>query len=330
MKVSIIVPVYNGENVLHYCVESILAQTYEDFELLLIDDGSTDKSGELCDKYAEEYAGIKAIHIENSGVSKARNTGIERAKGDYICFVDSDDYVSKYLLEELVNSIKDNCSFALTAYHWVSDYNKTSYRTVCYEEKEYSKIDKNNLMDISNLVLLSQPWNKIFKRNIIINNNIRMPEDISLGEDTTFVYKYLSCIIDETFTIINKPLYYYYNSPDNDSLLNKYRNNLFEINTKLNNYLNQEVHKWNLSAEQLQLFYNACYYRMESVLFNTFRKENNETKTEKIKYNNNIIKSCEFIKWYKLFNGHINPIFRFAFLIKKYYPIYWLLKLKGR
>ena len=139
-------------------------------------------------------------------------------------------------------------------------------------------------------------------------------------EDTVFVFRYLSCIIERRFCVINKPLYYYF-SNNADSLLNKYRDNLFEISVKLNNYLYEEVKKWKLPDEQLRMFYNSCYYRMENVLFNTFREENKASRKEKLRRNSITIKSADFQNWYKLFNGHLNPVYKFAFQIKKYYHI---------
>lgn len=328
MKVSIIVPVYNAEKVLHYCVDSILNQTYKDFELILVNDGSTDNSGEICDKYSLENDNVVVIHTENGGVSKARNTGIKNAIGDYICFIDSDDYVSDTFLEELVNKTRDGYNFVLTSYHWVNNYEYNSFKTVSYNSTDYSIVNKNDLMDLGNLVLLSQPWNKLFKNSIIIENNIRMPEDISLGEDTVFVYRYLSCIISEEFAVINKPLYFYY-SNNEQSLLNKYRDDLFEVNKKLNKYLYEEVKKWDFSEKQIKSFYNGCYYRMENVLFNTFRKENSRSNKEKIKYNSKVIKSDEFQYWVKRNTNRINPVFKFSYKIKSYYPIYLLKKIKG-
>ena len=101
--ISIIVPVYNAERVLHYCLDSILAQTYSDFELILIDDGSKDNSGKICDEYAAKDNRVTVRHIENQGVSHARNFGIELAVGEYILFIDSDDFVNNQYLEKLIN-----------------------------------------------------------------------------------------------------------------------------------------------------------------------------------------------------------------------------------
>ena len=106
--VSVIVPIYNAEDTLDYCVKSILSQTFEDYELLLVDDGSTDNSGKKCDDYQNENYRVRAFHKENGGVSSARNFGIEQAVGDYITFVDSDDYIEKRYLEYLVNFKNQN------------------------------------------------------------------------------------------------------------------------------------------------------------------------------------------------------------------------------
>ena len=97
-KISVIVPVYNVEKYLCSCIDSILAQTFTDFELLLIDDGSRDKSGEICDEYANKDCRVKVFHKENGGVSSARNLGIDESKGEYLFFVDSDDIISSFYI----------------------------------------------------------------------------------------------------------------------------------------------------------------------------------------------------------------------------------------
>ena len=109
-KISVIVPVYNVEKYLHKCIDSILVQTFTDFELLLIDDGSTDKSGDICDEYAVKDARVRVFHTENRGVSAARNHGLREASGDWICFVDSDDWVENCYLEYLycVDGLDEN------------------------------------------------------------------------------------------------------------------------------------------------------------------------------------------------------------------------------
>lgn len=112
-KISVIVPVYNVEKYLRKCVDSILSQTFTDFELLLIDDGSKDHSGEICDEYALQDDRVKVFHKENGGVSSARNLGIDVAKGEWITFVDADDYIAENLLQSLCN-IDSNVDIAFT------------------------------------------------------------------------------------------------------------------------------------------------------------------------------------------------------------------------
>lgn len=104
-KVSVIVPVYNVEKYLHRCIDSILTQTFTDFEVLLINDGSKDRSGEICDEYAKKDSRVKVFHKENGGVSSARNVGLDNARGDLICFCDSDDFVTKDWLALFVKNI---------------------------------------------------------------------------------------------------------------------------------------------------------------------------------------------------------------------------------
>ena len=331
MRVSIIVPVYNAEKVLHYCIDSILNQTFTDYELILVDDGSTDQSGRICKNYAHKNPRIKYICQQNSGVSMARNTGIRVASGDYICFVDSDDYIDATFLEELVAAIEKGYSFAMCGYNEKHDYIVDSdSKQIVYKSENETIATKQELMAISELVLLSQPWNKVFCRSVIVENNICFPEDLSLGEDTAFVYRYLSCVIEESFIVINKALYNYISVRNSCSLLNKYRFNLFDEYKKLNYILNYEITKWSLSKDQLQIFYNSCYYRMEMVLFNTFHSSNRMNDRQKIHYNSNVIKTNDFQRYYKNFKGKISFAFRVAYRIKSFFPIYIMMLIRGQ
>ncbi len=115
-KISVIVPVYNVEEYLNRCVESILDQTFEDFELILIDDGSSDNSGSLCDEFAKNNSNIKVLHLENGGPARARNKGIEIATGEYIGFADSDDYCHPNQFEKLYQNAKNNSDIAICSF----------------------------------------------------------------------------------------------------------------------------------------------------------------------------------------------------------------------
>ena len=118
--ISIVVPIYNVEKYLKKCVESILNQTYKNFELILVDDGSPDRCGEICEDLKKKDLRIRVIHKENGGLSSARNAGIDVAKGEYIGFVDSDDYIEPFMYEKLVNAVvKDNCLLSVCSVKYV-------------------------------------------------------------------------------------------------------------------------------------------------------------------------------------------------------------------
>ena len=154
IMISVIVPVYNTEKYLHRCVDSILAQTFTDFELLLIDDGSTDKSGAICDEYAQKDSRVRVFHKENGGVSSARNVGLKNGRGEWISFVDSDDWVKKNFLDKLiVNS--ENVDLGCVGFIQIED--KLKYRNVDYEgsASEGFRIFFENR-------ILGFLWNKLF------------------------------------------------------------------------------------------------------------------------------------------------------------------------
>jgi len=204
--VSIIVPVYNAENFLSKCIDSILSQSFVDWELLLIDDGSTDSSWEIINKYISNDKRIKAYHKENGGAGSARNEGIKRATGKWMLFVDADDYVEKDYIEKLVSASKG------------VDLTICGMKLICGEKITYSKIyldgvekkERLTVEDFFNIIriyTLSGPVCKLFCSDIIKNNNIYFPTDINLGEDSIFVYTYLQ-YVNTTYIIDN---YYGYN-----------------------------------------------------------------------------------------------------------------------
>jgi len=192
-KISIIVPVHNVQQYLCICVDSILNQTFSDFELLLIDDGSRDNSGKLCDEYAEKDCRVNVVHQKHQGVSAARNHGIELARGELICFIDSDDWVEKDLLNSLY--IKSN-SLDLTILTSVAYdfYNHTIYRTPKYSKEIYLKQEITQFLIENNFFNIGDGgcWSKLFKKSIIKKNNITFLAGNAAYEDTLFTFEYLS------------------------------------------------------------------------------------------------------------------------------------------
>lgn len=216
--VSIIVPVYNVEEYIKKCLDSLIHQTFEDIEILLIDDGSKDKSGAICDEYAQNDKRIRVIHKKNQGVSAARNAGIKEAKGEWILFVDSDDWINENLLEvcfKYINERTDICFFGfkeLQDEHDASNkLNKElAVKTITskdFLDFQYRIFNRDRSACCSNRIIkLSSPW-KVFRKSLIIDNNLFFDEELRNGEDGVFnlyAYQYAKegvCIEEE--------LYYY-------------------------------------------------------------------------------------------------------------------------
>lgn len=185
--VSIIVPVYNAEKYLHRCIDSILSQTFPDFELLLVDDGSSDRSGVICDEYSTKDFRVRVFHKENGGVSSARNLGLDRAQGEWITFIDADDWVDEVFLSKLyVEKIND--------IDLVVSYAKYINRYGIVHEKKYATrtIDAKDvqIMFIDNdLAWQTSPWAKLYRKDIC--KHIRFIEGMHIGEDLVFLYSYI-------------------------------------------------------------------------------------------------------------------------------------------
>ena len=192
--ITIIIPVYNTSNYLDECLQSVLEQTYTDWECILVDDGSTDNSGEICDKWAEKDRRFIIIHQKNQGVSAARNHGIEKSKGKFICFIDSDDWVEPDYLNHLQSGIKDSeIDMVVTG----SIYETSKPEIHAPQQKNIIRIEsKYTKTFIEHVGLFYGPCAILYKSTLIKSNNITFPEKLSFGEDTTFVFSYLQNVRD--------------------------------------------------------------------------------------------------------------------------------------
>ena len=316
--ISIIVPVYNVEKVLHFCIDSILYQTYSTYELILVNDGSTDGSGDVCDQYAKKDKRINVIHKENGGVSSARNAGIEKAKGEYICFIDSDDYVEQNYLMELIRFKEENpkCDNIWCGFQTVDDYvNANILQKIVYNSQEQKTVvSKKQIMDLHEKWLDSGPVCKLYSRKLIIDNHLRFNETLSLGEDLCFNFQYLD-VADDIIIIINKCLYNYY-FVNSFSLSSKFYDNMFEIYRIINRTMYDCMSRWGCGAKQMTKYYNACFYKYEVVLDNTFAESS--TIKKKYAYNRSIMNSPEFKDAMKYSDCFIHPLYRFAYNCRCY------------
>lgn len=190
-KVSVIVPVYKAEKYLRRCVDSILAQTFTDWECILVDDGCPDGSGALCDEYADKDSRIKVIHKENEGVGAARNTGLENAKGNYVAFVDSDDFCENTYLENF------GLTRTITADLVIQGFKKfvgEERPGINYSKRLYTRNDLVEGILDNGLLSFGAPYCKLFHRDFIERDNIRFSTKYSFGEDTYFFFDYLTHI----------------------------------------------------------------------------------------------------------------------------------------
>lgn len=250
MKISIIVPVYNVEKYLTKCIDSITNQTYKDLEIILVDDGSTDNSGQICDQYAKKDNRIKVIHKENGGLSDARNVGIKNSTGEYLSFIDSDDYIDKDMIECLYNAITNaNSDIAVCGKYIEEETGKYYLRNVnsqlkIYNSKEALKsILTNNLIDVS-------ACDKLFKKTLF--KDIQFPKN-KYFEDMGTIYKLID--LCNSIVHIGSAKYHYIQRQDsitktkfdmryND--LYEHMNQFIELINKKYNYLNEYVLSYQL------------------------------------------------------------------------------------
>jgi glycosyltransferase involved in cell wall biosynthesis len=200
MEISVIVPVYNAEKFLGRCIESLLVQDFADYEIILVDDGSADSSWEICRNFAEKDGRIVAIHQENSGVSSARNKGMDASRGKYLAFVDSDDYVEKNFLRVLHETIsKDGVQMGMCGFKTIRGKKETihGFDGIFQNQHELYKI----------LIRNGFPWNKILLSSVVKENNLRYNEKLSVMEDLEFHFRYFYYV--KKMCAVSVPVYNY-------------------------------------------------------------------------------------------------------------------------
>jgi glycosyltransferase involved in cell wall biosynthesis len=192
-KVSIIVPLFNAEKFAKRCIESVLMQTFKNYELILIDDGSKDKTGEICDKYAEKDTRIKVIHKNNGGVSSARNTGLDMAKGEWITFLDADDWIEPNFLLIVDNNSNDSIDWIFAQWRTIWDNGLPNEINNYEQEILFNNWEEiKNIWDkMANMDICRCPWGKFFRRSVIESYKLRFDNSLKYGEDTVFNYEYL-------------------------------------------------------------------------------------------------------------------------------------------
>ena len=236
MRYSVIIPIYNAEKTLGRCLNSIASQVRDDIEILLIDDGSTDESFQICQTYAQKYPQFRPLHQENEGVSSARNRGLDMACGEYILFADSDDYVSPNYFSVLDQALAGNPDLLLFGYQNFGAVN-TAWNLGIYTVSDPVEIAKKADYAMR-AYLFSSLWSKAFRRDLIAENDIRFSQNLSIGEDQAFIFSF-ALHVKKMKSILNT--LYHVSVENMDSLSRKRRDYLPEQLLNMNRQMRRSL-----------------------------------------------------------------------------------------
>ena len=287
--ISVIVPIYNVEDYLPKCIDSIISQTYRDLEIILVDDGSTDNCSKICDEYKKKDIRIKVIHKENGGLPSARNTGLDIANGSLIGFVDSDDYIEPTMYEKLYDNMKKNHSDISICNYYKVNNNRKKIMVKEIELKEFCSVGRDKFTNIHSkyATLMSIAWNKLYKKEIF--NDIRYP-DGQIYEDS-----YIICNLLEKakkISFILEPLYYYVYRKN--SIINSFSIKQFDIMKSFN----KKIEVFNEKG-YIDLVTKEKNKKSKVIIINLSKMLINKINDEKTynKYYNELINTTKEIKW---------------------------------
>ena len=280
-QISVIVPVYNVEDHLSKCINSLLKQSYSDFELILVDDGSTDQSGAICEEFSRIDKRVRVIHKANSGVSSARNIGIDKAVGNYITFIDADDFVEEDYLRELLDYEFD----LVICDAWYTNPDGSTQKRILDLIDGIDMVSDKNILCWYEKGIMYSVWGRLFSLTLIRNNQIFFDENTTRGEDTIFMFNYVDKCNNIKF--ISEPMYYYVQYGKEGSSSKKFN---FK-NVVALNYLDSFIANW-LENHNLQSkkFESVDYWTKREQLEYFWRVYNDVNMSSKEKY-----------RWYKLF-----------------------------
>lgn len=203
--ISVIVPVYNVEKYIEKCILSILSQTYTEFELLLINDGSTDSSYEICKQWTQKDPRIKVFSQNNCGVSAARNKGLDQAQGEYICFIDADDWIDKTFFEKMLSKMTEGIDVVITDFQEITEDGEILFDPAKHISYEGNRSSKETISDAYHSLLYTRiVWGRLYKKAVW--DNVRF-KPLAYSEDTLAMFEILCHI--QTIYLLNEPLYFY-------------------------------------------------------------------------------------------------------------------------
>lgn len=252
--VSIIIPIYNVEKYICKCVDSIINQTYTDLEIILVDDGSPDSCPEICDEFGKKDKRIRVVHKENGGLSDARNVGLNIAKGDYIVFLDGDDYAEINMIEKALNVAKSSDSDIVQWGFYVDfvDENDELYKSIIHSQphaiydKEQFKHIKINQKFIGDL---GYAWNKLYKTKLLKENELNFTKGLSLVEDIVFNSPALA--LSNRIAFLEEPLLHYMQRP-RATLGTKFYKNYYELKSQASKAVKELLIEWEVGDSKIK------------------------------------------------------------------------------
>lgn len=285
--ISVIVPVYKAEKYIVQCIDSILAQTYTNFELILVDDGSPDGCGVICDEYAKRDSRVRVFHQLNAGPSRCRNRGIELANGEYLCFIDSDDWVDADYLASMAIELNENIDLIVSGFILEGKERKILKNSRLI----FSMKDKDAFHALVVKRLLCGPCQKIYSLNIIRKHHLTFPENIRYGEDRLFNYAYLynvNNIVSVEYAA------YHYRIHEKGSLASNVYPNMFELEYSQWKALYQLYNKCDLfTVKSLRYHWREFYWLVTDNILNADQWIYRKTWKEKYAYIQKILRVPE-------------------------------------
>ena len=324
MKYSVIIPVYNVEKYINRCLKSILSQRYNDLEIILIDNGSTDRSGSICDIYANEGANISVYHIENHGVGSARNFGLSKARGEFIYFVDSDDYLVGNLFAEFEDKLTPDLDLLVFSYYNSFEQEMTEKNRTkkilpyngSYDKYDFSKIFKDLFLSD----MLYTVWNKFYRREFLIENNISF-EKYELGEDVRFN---LNAYRNVNKVYLSQDSYYVYVIGRNGSAMSSYNPKRLQYQLQELELVDSLLKDWNIDSSNLD---NTVKARILMSNIHNISKQKLPV-IKKVKLVKEICKSKDMADFIRNDSSILNPLVKMLLRCRMYIVLIYLKRMQ--
>ena len=324
MKYSVIIPVYNVEKYIDRCLKSIISQNYDDLEIIVIDNGSTDSSGSICDTYASEYSNISVDHIENHGVGAARNFGLSKARGEFIYFVDSDDYLVGNLFADFADKLVSDLDLVVFSYYNSFEEDLTEKSRTEKSLPFKGSYDKDGFIKIFKELFLSDMlytvWNKIYRREFLLENNLSF-EQYELGEDVRFnldVYRNVNKIY------LSQDSYYVYVIGRNGSAMSGYNPKRLQYQLQELKLVDKLLEDWHLDNSNLDN--NVKARILMSNIYNITKQKLPVNK--KVKLVKEICKKQDIADFIKNDSSVLNPLIKLLLKCRMYVVLIYLKKMQ--